>query len=156
MAKVIKEVEGKSGAYIDVPYTHENKVTAYLAKAAVKAAVRLNTRAIVADSVTGKSILALAAYRGGNIIYALIYDKRVMRQLSLSYGVYADYAQLDTNSTEPLKNSICRLIGDKYFADEDLIIVLAGSFGPTQGASYIEISTAGNLKEKCVYYPPEG
>ena len=150
MSKIIEEVESKNVAYIDVPYSHQNRVTAYLAKAAVKAALRLGTKAIVADSVTGMSILALAAYRGNNPIFAQVYDQRVMRQLSLSYGVYADYVPLDINSAEPLKLSICRLIGDSRFADEDLIIVLAGSFGPQLGASYIEIAKAGNLKEKCV------
>ncbi|MBR9981392.1 MAG: pyruvate kinase [Desulfatitalea sp.] len=149
MAKVIVAVEGDTGAYIDVPYRHENRITAYLAKAAVKAALRLNTKAIVADSVSGKSILALSAYRGGNPIYAQIYDKRVMRQLSLSYGVYADYLAMDLNAMEPLKSSICRLIDDSKFADDDLIIVLAGSFGAQSGASYIEIATAGQLKHKC-------
>ncbi|MEE4137174.1 MAG: pyruvate kinase [Desulforhopalus sp.] len=150
MSKIIEEVESKNVDYIDVPYSHQNRVTAYLAKAAVKAALRLGTKAIVADSVTGLSILALAAYRGNNTIFAQVYDQRVMRQLSLSYGVYADYVPLDVNSAEPLKLSICRLIGDSRFADEDLIIVLAGSFGPQMGASYIEIAKAGNLKDKCV------
>jgi pyruvate kinase len=150
MSKIIEEVESKNVDYIDVPYSHQNRVTAYLAKAAVKAALRLGTKAIVADSVTGLSILALAAYRGNNTIFAQVYDQRVMRQLSLSYGVYADYVPLDLNSAEPLKLSICRLIGDSRFADEDLIIVLAGSFGPQMGASYIEIAKAGNLKDKCV------
>lgn len=150
MAKIAEEVESKKSSYIDVPYSHENKVTAYLAKAAVKAALRLNTKAIVADSLTGRAILALAAYRGDNVIYAQIYDRRVMRQLSLSFGVYADFVLKDITSVEPLKNSICRLIADKHFKDDDLIIVLAGSFGDKQGASYIEISTAGNLKQKCV------
>ncbi len=156
MAKIIREVEGKNGNYIDVPYSAKNKITAYLAKAAVKAAVRLNTKAIVADSVTGKSILALSAYRGGNTIYAQIYNKQVMRQLSLSYGVYAHYTLLDITSSEPLSQSICRLISDKYFSDDDLIIVLAGSFGAKHGASYIEVSSAKNLKEKCVYFSEKG
>jgi len=62
----------------------------------------------------------------------------------------ADYVLKDITTFEPLKNSICRLINDKHFEDDDLIIVLAGSFGDKQGASYIEISTAGNLKQKCV------
>lgn len=151
MAKVIEAVEGKEdGGYINVPYRHENRITAYLAKAAVKAALRLNTKAIVADSVSGTSILALAAYRGGNPIYAQVYNERVMRQLSLSYGVYADYLPMDENSTEPLRQSICRLVADKRFAADDLIIVLAGSFGARAGASYIEVATAGQLQEKCV------
>jgi len=149
MDKIAREVESKKSGYVNAPYSHDNKITAYLAKAAVKAALRLNTKAIVADSLTGKSILALAAYRGTNPIYAQLYDKRVMRQLSLSYGVYGEYIAMNISTSEPLKQSICRLISENQFEDEDLIIVLAGSFGYQQGASYIEVSTAGNLKEKC-------
>jgi pyruvate kinase len=79
-----------------------------------------------------------------------------MRQISLSYLVYADFTLKDITSNEPLSRSICRLIGDRYFHDEDLIIVLAGSFGAKHGASYIEISTARNLKEKCIYSTGQG
>jgi pyruvate kinase len=149
MAKIAEEVEDKRSSFVDVPYSLENKVTAYLAKAAVKAALRLNTKGIVADSLTGASILALAAYRGDNPIYAQVYDNRVMRKLSHSFGVIADYIPMDITTTEPLKKSICRLIDEKHFNDDALIIVLAGSFGAKHGASYIEISTAGTLKEKC-------
>jgi pyruvate kinase len=149
MSKVINEVESKHIPFTNVSYTHQNKITAYLAKAAVKASLRLNTEAIVSDSVSGKSILALSAYRSSNVIYAQIYDRRVMRQLSLSYGVYADYIMMDITHSEPLRKSICRLIDDHKFNDEDLIIILAGRFGIAHGASYIEISTAANLKSKC-------
>ncbi len=149
MAKIAKEVEEKRSSFIDVPYSIENKVTAYLAKAAVKASLRLNTRGIVADSLTGTSIRALAAYRGDNPIYAQVYDQKVVRQLSLSFGVEADYIPMDITSTKPLRNSICRLVDEKEFDDDSLIIVLAGSFGATHGASYIEITAAGTLKEKC-------
>ena len=149
MARVAQEVEDKTSSYMNVPYTLENKITAYLAKAAVKASLRLNTKAIVADSLTGDSIRALAAYRGDNPIYAQIYDKRVMRQLSLSFGVFADYIPMDITSQDSLNKSICLLLDDKQFKEEDLIIVLAGHFGIKQGASYIEISTAENFKKKC-------
>ncbi len=149
MAKIAEEVEEKRSSFIDVPYTIENKVTAYLAKAAVKAALRLNTKGIVADSMTGTSILALAAYRGDNPIFAQVYDRRVMRQLSLSFGVFADYITMEITATEPIMKSICRLVEEKKFDDSHLIIVLAGSFGAKHGASFIEISTAGSFKEKC-------
>ncbi len=149
MAKIAAEVESKRHGYLDIGYTQENKVAAYLAKSAVKAALRLNTRAIVADSLTGTSIRALAAYRGANVIYAQVYDPNVMRLLSLSYGVYADYIPIDLGNGAPLQHSICRLIEENRFKDEDLIVILAGSFGPRQGASFIEISTAANFKLKC-------
>jgi pyruvate kinase len=149
MVKIAVEVESKRMGYMDVGYTQENKVAAYLAKSAVKAALRLNTRAIVADSLTGTSIRALSAYRGANVIHAQVYDRRVMRLLSLSYGVYADYISMDLGSGAPLQSSICRLIAENLFHDDDLIVILAGSFGSRQGASYIEISSAGNFKLKC-------
>jgi len=150
MSKIINEVEANHSNFINIGYTDQNIITAYLAKAAVKAALRLNTKAIIADSLTGKSILALAAYRGNNVIYAQIYDRRVMRQLSLSYGVYSDYVPLNISTPTPLKDTICKLLNDNKFEDEDLIIVLAGSFGTAVGATYIEISTAGNFKSQCV------
>ncbi|SDU60148.1 pyruvate kinase [Desulfobacula phenolica] len=149
MAKIAQEVESKKSSFLDVPYTLENKITAYLAKSAVKAALRLNTRAIIAGSLKGKIILSLAAYRGDSPIYAQVYDKRLMRQLALSFGVFADHIPMDTTSTEPLKTAICRLLNEKQFQADDLIIILASSFGVDQGASYIEISTAKKFKEKC-------
>ena len=104
MAKIAQEVENKKSSFIDVPYSLENKITAYLAKAAVKAALRLNTKAIVADSLTGKSIRALAAYRGDNPIYAQIYGQQVMRQMSLSFGIFADYIPWMSPRHNPSKN----------------------------------------------------
>ncbi len=148
MAKIAQEVENKKSSYIDVPYTLKNKVTAYLAKSAVKASLRLNIKGIVADSLTGSSIRALAAYRGDSPIFAQIYDKQVMRQLSLSFGVFADYIKIEEDPKSPIKKAIARLVDEKCFNDEDLIIVLAGSFGVKQGASFIEISNAGSFKEQ--------
>jgi pyruvate kinase len=152
MAKIANEVESNRRDNIDIPYSSSNLLAAYLAKAAVKAALRLQTKAIVADSLSGKTILALAAYRGPNVIYAQVYNKRVVRQLSLSYGVYADYLPLDLTVNQPLQQSICRLLAENQFKDSDLIVILAGSFGPKLGASYIEISSAGNFRQKCGHF----
>ncbi len=149
MVKIIEEVEGKDRSFFDVPYSHEHRVTAYLAKAAVKAALRLDTKAIVADSVSGKAILALSAYRGLNPIFAQVYDRRVARQLALSYGVYATHIENGTDSEEALSRSIRQLINDRRFSDDDLIIVLAGSFGANHGTSYIEIASAEKLRRSC-------
>ncbi|MFO7883715.1 MAG: pyruvate kinase [Desulfobacteraceae bacterium] len=147
MAKIAEEVESQGSTFIDVPYTIENKVTAYLSKAAVKASMRLNTRAIVADSMSGDTIRAIAAYRGDNTIFAQVYDRRVMRELALSYGVRADFIKPLKNSAQPIRQSIQRLVHDRFFSKEDLITVLAGNFGEEQGASYIEISSAGSFEK---------
>ena len=145
MAAIAQDVEDKWSSYNDVPYPMENKVTAYLAKSAVKAAARLHTKAIVADSTTGRAIRALAAYRGDSAIHAQVYDPRLLRQLSLSYGVDAHLLEKEKDSMESLREAIGRLIEKKKIREEDLIIILAGSLGPNRGATFIEIAPAGEL-----------
>ncbi|MBF0413215.1 MAG: pyruvate kinase [Desulfamplus sp.] len=150
MSKIAAEVEFGRKTFLDVPYMHHNKVVAYLAKAAVKASMRLNTCAIIADSMSGDTIRAIAAYRGDNPVYAQIYDKRVMRELALSYGVQADYVDAEKDSSVLLRKSIAGLVKRKQFSPDALITVLAGHFGVNHGASYIEISTAGSIMDgKC-------
>ena len=117
----------------------------------MKSSLRLNTRGIVADSLSGKTILALAAYRGDSPIFAQVYDKKVMRILSLSFGVFSEYIPLGPSPREALTGSICRLIADQNFNDDDMIIVLSGSFGPELGASYIEISNAETFSQNCTW-----
>lgn len=147
MTKIAAEVESGRQTFLDVPYMHHNKVVAYLAKAAVKASMRLNTQAIIADSKSGDTIRAIAAYRGDNPVYAQIYDERVVRELALSYGVQADYVDMENSSSELLRKSIASLVQRKHFSPDALITVLAGHFGVKHGASYIEISSAGSLME---------
>ncbi len=148
MANIAMEVENKRSSFINAPYSSDDKITGYLAKAAVKASLRLKANGIVADSLTGRSIRALAAYRSDSPIYAQVYDKHVMRQLSLSFGVFAEYIPLDVTTAASLRPSIIKLLDRKLIKSEDLIIVLAGSFGVKQGASYIEISTVLNFKDQ--------
>ena len=147
MTKIVAEVEAGRHSFLNVPYMHKNKVVAYLAKAAVKASMRLNTRAIIADSMAGDSIRAIAAYRGDNPVYAQVYDKRVMRELALTFGVQADYVNVENDASEVLRKSIAGLVRRKQFPSEALVTLLAGHFGVNHGASYIEISTAGSIME---------
>ena len=148
MTRIAEEIESSLSTFTDSPYEAENSVTSYLAKAAVKASLRLKTSALIADSISGKTILSLVAYRGKNPIFAQCYSMRVMRELALSYGVYASYMTPDITSHEFLRTALNRLLAEKYFDEESLITVLAGHFGATYGASYVEISTARNLLER--------
>ncbi len=148
MAKIAKEVESSGSTFIDTVYETQNTVTSYLSKAAVKASMRLNSRALIADTISGKTILSLAAYRGESPIYAQCYDKRVMRELALSYGVQADYMERDLTSHLFLQTALNRLLEEKEFTENCMITVLAGNFGSDYGASYVEISTAKNLLKR--------
>ncbi|MBF0227156.1 MAG: pyruvate kinase [Desulfobacterales bacterium] len=151
MTKIAIEIESGHDTFNNIPYEADNSVTSYLAKAAVKASMRLNTKALVADTISGKTIKSLAAYRGKNPIYAQCYSKKVVRELALSYGVHADYMKQDLTSHEFIKTILTKLIKEGHFKEDDLITVLAGNFGSAFGASYIEISPAQNmLKRVCI------
>jgi pyruvate kinase len=148
MARIAMEVESSLPSFTDSPYEAENSVTSYLAKAAVKASLRLSTSALIADTISGRTILSLVAYRGDNPIFAQCYSKRVMRELALSYGVNASYMPTDISSHEFLRTALTRLLAEKYFEEDSLVTVLAGNFGSAYGASYVEISTARNLLQR--------
>jgi pyruvate kinase len=148
MAKIAAEVESSGSTFTDTVYETQNTVTSYLSKAAVKASMRLNSKALIADTISGKTILSLAAYRGESPIYAQCYDKRVMRELALSYGVQANYMERDLTSHLFLRTALTSLLEEKEFTENCLITVLAGNFGSDYGASYVEISTAKNLLKR--------
>lgn len=145
MTRVALEIEAGHDTFNNIPYEADNSVTSYLAKAAVKASMRLNTEALVADTISGRTIRSLSAYRGKNPVYAQCYNPKVVRELALSYGVVAHHIQQDMSSHEFLRTALNRLIAEGYFAEESLITVLAGHFGSDFGASYIEISSAKNM-----------
>ena len=148
MTKIAVEVESSLSTFTDTSYESENDVTGYLSKAAVKSALRLNTKALIADTISGKTIHSLAAYRGESMIYAFCYSQRVMRELALSFGVRAYYMKRDLSSHEFLSSALNQLLAEDRFKEDSLITVLAGNFGVDNGASYVEISTAKNLLKR--------
>ncbi|MFC2138466.1 pyruvate kinase [Bacteroidota bacterium] len=147
MARIAREVEKSRGPIHDIPVVIiNNEISAYLIKAAVEASLNLKCSAIVADSLSGRTIRGLAAYRGRNIVLAQCYDKRIMRELALSFGVYADYMEPRDTAFEFKKSALNRLIQDKWLKLDDRVIIIAGNYGKSLGASFIEISSVKNLK----------
>jgi len=122
-----------------------NEVSAFLIKSAVTAAVHLDAKAIVADSMSGRTIRAMSAYRGNKIIYALCYDRRVVRMLALSYGVHAQFMEPRETSHEFIQVALNILIASKYLKEKHLVIIAAGNFGRAAGVTYIEVGTVKDM-----------
>jgi len=150
MANIAKEIESATPSIKETPLLIvNNQISAFLAISAVRASIELNTKAIIADTNKGRTVRALAAYRGNNIIFAQCYDKLVMRELALSYGVVPNYS-VRKITTEAFLCDALKSLQKKYkLKNSDRVVVLAGNFGPFHGPSFIEISTAENLMDKC-------
>ena len=149
MNQIVLEVEKTKEDYNRIPAVAlNNEISAYLCKSAVKASVRLNTDAIVADSMTGRTIRNMSTFRGKKPIYAICYNKSIMRDLALTYGAHPYYMKARETTDEFLFEGISILINEKSIKNEDTIIVIAGNFGPGSGTSFIEISKVESLLER--------
>ncbi len=146
MTKTVREAEkSRSMGLEGKVMPHDNQVSVFLSRTAVRSIDKLNTKAIITDTDTGKTARYLAAFRGRVPIYAQCYDSRVMRELALTYGIVADYMDVETSKKDFIRATLCRLLERKEIKEEDLILVLAGNFGKKAGPSFVEISTASNM-----------
>ena len=141
MARVAAEVEKSRSDIHETPsVVLTNERSAFLTKTAVEAALKLNARAIIADTSSGSSIRNMAGFRGRKPIFAHCYDWHVVRQLSLSFGVFAEYIGKTKNSRDFVHWALMSHLQSGTLREEDLVIVIAGNFGDHFGASFIEIS----------------
>lgn len=152
MSKIAKEVEMSVEVRDNTQIIAvDNQTAIYLARAAVYAELQLPLKAIVLDTLTGRTARYVAAFRGKNNVNAICYHKHVMRELALSYGIYADYMP-PRRSTDNFKRDAINILLEKgVFKPDDIIAIIGGSFGPRNGASFLEINTVGNLQDMKEY-----
>jgi len=148
MSKIICEIERTRKDIQNIPsVVLTNERSAYITKMAVEAANNLNAKAIIADSSSGSSIRNMAGFRGSRPILAFCYQKSIIRQLSLSFGVFAEYIEYQPSSHKFIQMASQSLIDRKRLNPNDLVIMIAGNFGTDFVKSFIEISDIGKLTE---------
>ena len=149
MTKVALEVENNKEKFIEIPALNmTGEIPAYLAKVAVKTSVRTGAKGIIADTVMGRTIRDMAAYRGFNLVMAQCYSHSTMRELALSYGVYASYQEKRKSVDDFINIALNSLTKTHDLKDEDIIVVLAGNFSGGSGVSFIEVGSVEYLKDR--------
>ena len=149
MNKVALEVEKNKIDFLDIPAGKlTGEVSAYLAKMAVKTASKLSARCIVCDTIRGRSVRNMSSYRGNQLIIAQCYSSRSMRELALSYGVYASLQEKHNSADKFISIALDDLTSQHNLEDNDLIVVIAGNFSGGNGSSYIEIGSLEYLRAR--------
>lgn len=149
MTKVALEVEKNKEKFLDIPYMDvTGEISAYLAKVAVKTAFRIGARGIIADTTGGRTIRDMASYRGIRLILAQCYSVCTMREMALSYGVYASYQERKKSVDEFIHIALKNLIKTHNLQGDDIVVVLAGNFSGRSGFSFIEVGSVQYLKDR--------
>lgn len=149
MTRVAIEVEKNKEKFIETPYLEvTGEISAYLAKVAVKTSIRINAKAIIADTVAGRTIRDMASYRGFNLVLAQCYSARTMRELALSYGVYPSYQEKRNSVDEFIHIALQNLTKTHDLRADDIVVVLAGNFSGRLGFSFIEVGTVQYLNDR--------
>lgn len=153
MSSIAKEVEAAKDSRNDIPVeVFKDDITAYLADTAAKASMELPIKAVLTDSLTGKTARYLAAFRGQLPVMAMCYNKRVGRELALSYGVFPRLTEPGSSKSEIIQKTVRKLQKKEVLGSEDLVAYLGGSFGIGGGTTYLEITTVEGLLNKVDRY----
>ena len=140
---------------IRVPTPNDDlDVTSFLSKQAVKSNSKLMVKAIVTDSYTGRTARNLAAFRGKSPVFAICYQEQTTRELSLSYGVWAEYQFGQGDSKAYFLDALHKLIRKQMIGRNDMVAYLSSSFGEGGGTTFLEINNVGKILDKASKFKP--
>ena len=130
---------------IEIPLDENSSVTEFLAKNAITATELLGVKGIITDANTGKTARILSSYRGPNPVIALCYKEKLVRQLSLSYGITPVYQHDKKELHEQYVAALQMLLQEGFVNMDDKIAHLGGSFGEKGGTTFLEINNVKDL-----------
>ena len=115
----------------------------------MRASTNLPVKYVVLDTKTGRTGRYLAAFRGRKTVMAVCYQLHAQRILALSYGVVPILRNQELRDKYHFLIDALEFL-DQYrkLADDDLLAIVGGSFGPDGGASYIEFASVRNIRRR--------
>lgn len=127
----------------------ELTITNSISRATCYTAQDLKAAAIVTATSSGHTSKAISKFKPKTPIIAATTTERVMRKLSLVWGVYPVLAPQSESTDEVVKNSVEAAIKGKYVNEGDLIIITAGvPVGISGTTNLIKVHIVGKVLVK--------
>ncbi|MBI9019810.1 MAG: pyruvate kinase [Verrucomicrobia bacterium] len=149
MADIARAVEQQKKTLIDSLPVHEQREELmprnHIAKAAVTCAAALPVAAIITSTKTGETARTCASYRGKTPILALSQHISTIRQLSLSYGVYATHVEVPKTTDELTRACLTKLLEEKKIEMDDLVAFMGGGQIYGRYTNFLQIETPAIL-----------
>ena len=122
-----------------------------ISKATCTTAEDLEANAIVTATSSGYTSKAISKFRPRAPIIAATTSEKVMRKLSLVWGVYPVLSIRSTNTDEVIEMSINSAMEEGYINEGDLIVITAGiPVGVSGTTNLIKVHTVGKVLLKGV------
>lgn len=149
MAEIAKRSEREEKTQEDLPlFKMTNMVRSWFAKAAMLATLELPIKAILVQTNTGRSANVISAYRGRPNIFAISYDKRIARELAITFGVRPRAINPPESTSELLKWSLNQLVSEKLLKPSDFFVMVGRPPGKRKHSIFIEINKANRVLKK--------
>jgi pyruvate kinase len=103
------------------------RITAAVTGAAWRASLEQDVAAIIACTRSGATARAIARFRPSMPIIAVTPSERVLRQLTMSWGVQALLSERSADTDEDIWPAVQQVLKEGIVSLGDLVVVLAGS-----------------------------
>ncbi len=141
MSRIAMETEESITTPPDLDLENVTKpIAGVLARSLVAATLKLPVKAIIFDTWTGRTGRYLAEFRPKVPIYGMCYRGFTMREMALTYDIYAYPFEIQSSKEGFVENSIRILVEDGKLQSGDLVGFIGGSFAHEVGATYMEFT----------------
>ncbi|SEO43197.1 pyruvate kinase [Halogranum amylolyticum] len=139
MDRIVRQIES-SAEYGEsqeqrVPTADQDSRTEALARSARYLARDIDAAAIVAASESGYTARKTAKFRSGVPVVATTPNDRVRRQLALSWGVNAEYAEYSEGVDSIIENGVSAALDAGVAESGDTVVVLSGMMTELEGTN---------------------
>jgi pyruvate kinase len=144
MARIAREAETHRPHGWDIqPASFPDCIRSYFARAVAQACREVPVKAIVADSETGRIARLVSSYRPAVPIYVKSPRLRSVRELSLTYGVYAELMDQPASTDQLVYQSVRSLLEEGAVQPEDVVAVVGGTPGLSGSTNFLVVNAAG-------------
>ncbi|ACH94596.1 pyruvate kinase [Borrelia recurrentis] len=146
MTKIAREVEKyrEQTLFQDEIFCSKKIIRNYIIKCAIDATKIMPIKAIIVDSLKGRTARIMATYRASVPLFITTNNERIARELSLSYGVYSNLVENNFKRTnEFVATSLKMLKTQEIVKNSDIIVIISGNPNrdTNKGTEFMEINT---------------
>lgn len=121
-------------------------ITNAIAHATCTTAMDLNASAIITVSKSGRTARMISKYRSDCLIIGGSIDKKVCRQLNMSWGVTPILIDVQSNSDELFEHAVSKSVEHGLVKEGEIVVITAGvPLGVSGTTNLIKVHVAGHI-----------